>query len=363
MEQSHFISYINKYFPALVLRVVETLNGELDKEKASSYLFKQLLTPKYSVDGRWTSIIGKHGVVKADYVAMDSPLPLKRRDALEKAIGEIPKIGMAMGLNERQMTDIMNMIALGLPEQEIVSQILADVPRVIKGVYDLNEETFLQGLSTGVSLVAPGEGADNVGIGIRADWQFMDENKFGVSALDFSKIIDDALRVKEKARHDGNGLQYAYMNEATFVKMITSQQFKEYFAFGKNFVGSNIARPTYEQANEVFSNQLGATIRLVDRKMVSERDGARLENIPWKDGMITFTSDLIVGELVWSRLVEQSFPVAGVSYQTADGYIMVSKFHSNVPAWSEHTTSQARAIPVISNVDRIYQLDTKTLQA
>lgn len=56
-------------------------------------------------------------------------------------------------------------------------------------------------------------------------------------------------------------------------------------------------------------------------------------------------------------------PVAGVSYETADNYILVSKYRENRPSLREYTTSQARVVPVISNPDRIYTQDIKTVQA
>jgi len=56
-------------------------------------------------------------------------------------------------------------------------------------------------------------------------------------------------------------------------------------------------------------------------------------------------------------------PVAGVSYQTADQYILVSKYRVNRPSLREYTTSQARVVPVIYNVERIYTQDIETVQA
>ena len=52
-------------------------------------------------------------------------------------------------------------------------------------------------------------------------------------------------------------------------------------------------------------------------------------------------------------------PVSGVAYQTADNYILVSKYRVNRPALKEFTTSQARVALFISNPERIYTLDTK----
>lgn len=363
MEKSFYADYVRKYFPALVLRTVERMNGQ-NPDIIPPYRFKELLTPTYSVDGRWATLIGEYGRVAADVVAMDSSLPIKRRDTLEKVSGEIPKLGIELNLNEKQMSDIDAMISLNLPESEIVSKILADVPRVITAIYDRNELTFLQGLCNGYAELFPySSNADNAGVSIRLDYGYLEENKFGVESLDMSKIVSDFRRIKNKARNDGNQLQIAYMDEATFQKIIQSQQFKEYFAFGQGFVGNNIAIPTYEQANAVFSAQFGFTVVLIDRVIKTERNGVRSAMPAWTEGMITLTAEKNVGDLVWSSLAEASRPVSGVSYQTADSYMLVSKYATVRPAFAEFTTAQARVLPVITKVEKIYQLDTKTVQA
>ena len=57
MEQSLFFQYVQKYFPQLVISIVEKLN---DKNQTNlPYLYKDLLSPTYSVDGRWESISGE----------------------------------------------------------------------------------------------------------------------------------------------------------------------------------------------------------------------------------------------------------------------------------------------------------------
>lgn len=364
MEKSFFSDYVKKYFPTLVLRTVERMNGD-PESLIPSYWFKRLLTTTYSVDGRWSALLGEYGRVAADFVALDSSLPIKRRDSLEKVSGEIPKLGMEMNLNEKQMKDIRIMISMNLPEEEIIAKILNDVPRVIEGIYERNELTFLQGLSTGVAELFPySADVDNVGTSIRLDYGFKPENQFGVEALDLSKIIDDLRRLEDKARNeDGNVLKHAYMKRSTFQKIIQSPQFKEYFAFGKGFVGSNVTIPTFEQANSVFSEQFGFTVSFTDRVMNTERNGKRTVINPWKDGMITITAEENIGNLVWTDLAEAGSPVAGVNYQTADGYILVSKYSTVRPSFAEFTTSQAMALPIISKVDKIYQLDTNTIQA
>ena len=361
MEQSLFIDWVKKYYPALVLRTIETLNEKNQTEL--TYLFKQLLKKEYSVDGRWATLTGAYTRVAADVVAMDSSLPLKSLDAIEKASGEIAKMGMELQLTEKQMSDIDAMIALSMPEAQIVAKVLAHVPRVIEGIFEQLELQFLQGFSTGIALT----NSNNVGTGIRVNYGYLTANQFGVSVLWAnpltSVVVDDVNRVLAKARKDGNKIIHAYGNTATFNALVASKQFKEQFAFNQGFVGSSIPAPTTDQANKVFKDLWGFDYIKVDRSIKLEKDGVRTDVTPWKDGTIVFTCDDQVGSVVWTRLAEMNRPAKNVSYQTADEYILVSKYHTVRPSFSEFTTSQARVVPIVNNVDRIYTLDTKTVQA
>ena len=178
MEQSEFIEWINKYFTGVVVKVTEKLN---DKTNGTlSYWHKDMLRKEFSVSGKWETLTTLNTRVSADFVAMDSSLPLKRRDMLGKASGDIAKSGMELWLNEKQLTDLYTMIATGVPEGDVIAKIFQDVPRVITGVYELMEKAFLQGLSTGVTLI---DDNDNVGTGVQCDWGYFPANKFGVSML------------------------------------------------------------------------------------------------------------------------------------------------------------------------------------
>lgn len=362
MEKSLFFEYVQKYFPRLVLSIVEKLN---DKNRSSlPYLYKDLLVRNYSVDGRWESLIGEYNRVAADVVAMDSPLPLKSRDSMYRASGDIPKIGMELYLNEKQMSDIDSMIAQGLDVNTIVQKIFDDTPRVISGVYERLEGIFLEGFSTGVALADE----NNNGTGIRLDYGYLTSHKFGVTTewngnAATAVAIDDIEKVIKKANEDGNRIIRAYADKYWFDQFTKNKQAREQFAFIQGFVGQSLPNLTNEQASIVMQNKFGFNVELVDRSIKTEKNGVKTVSRPWAEGTIVFVCDDVVGNLVWTRSVEMNHPVQGVSYQTADDYILVSKYRVNRPSLKEYTASQARVIPVISNPDRIYTQNIKTVQA
>ena len=88
MEKSLYFEYTQKYFPQLVASIVEKLNGK--RQQTLPYLYRQHLTNTFSADGRWASITAEYTRVAADVVSMDAELPLKSRDKVSTAEGQIP---------------------------------------------------------------------------------------------------------------------------------------------------------------------------------------------------------------------------------------------------------------------------------
>jgi len=366
MEQSLFIKWLDKNFEGVVVKIVEKLNGK--NQDTLTYMFKEMLRKEFSVTGKWETINTLNTRVSADVVAMDSSLPLKLRDTISKVSGDIPKIGMELWLNETQLTELNTMVATKVNDKTILAKLFQDLPRVITGVYELNEKLFLEGLSTGLVSLTEDK---NTGTLIRLDYGYLNENKFGVSILwnnVAAKPLDDLATVLKKAKHtDGNTITQVYMDDITFDNFVKTTQVKEYFAFSIGFFGDKtiVPVPTLEKMNAALKadNKYRFEIHIVDRTVIVEKNGNRTTVTPWSEGKVILTTAKEVGVLTYARLAEQDNPVAGVSYQTADGYILVSKFRENRPSLKEYTTSQARVIPVICNVEQIYQLDAKTIQA
>ncbi|MDR1652237.1 MAG: hypothetical protein LBS01_01045 [Prevotellaceae bacterium] len=366
MTQSLFVKWIDKYFKGIVVKSVETINGK-NSDQALSYLFKTMLRKEYAPTGKWEAISVLNTRVSADYVAMDSSLPLKRRDSIGKASGDIVKSGMELWLNEKQLTDLDTMIAQKVNDADIIAKLFQDTPKVISGIYELNEKSFLEGLSTGVTVI---DDTENVGIGVRMDYGYLNANKFGVSVLwnnVDAKPLDDIRQALNKAKADGNSIAYVYMDDVTFENFAKTTQIKEYFAFSIGFIGNSaiIPVPTLEKINTALKadNRYRFQIEIVDRKVINEKNGVRTVVTPWSAGKVILTNSPQVGVLAYARLAEQNHPVQGVSYQTADDYILVSKYRQNKPSLAEFTTSQSRAVPVICNVEQIYQIDANIVSA
>lgn len=363
MEKSLYSQLVDKYFANLVLSISERLNGK--DQNQLSYLFKQLLNTEYSTDGRWETLTGAYTRIAADVVAMDSPLPLKKRDAQAKAGGFIPKLGMELYLNEKQMSDIDALLRKDNPNvNAILRKVFGDTGRVIEGIYERLEGMFLQGLSTGIALAD----TDNVGTGVRIDYGYLDDNKFGVKTkwegnATTAKALDDINKVLTKVRNDGHRIVKAYADPYFFNTFAENAQVRSQFAFNAGFVGTDVPVLDDTQVSALMTRKFGFPVYKVDRSVRTEKNGEQTPHTYWQEGTLVLVCDEQVGSLVWTDLAEMNHPVAGVAYQTAEDYILVSKYRENRPALREYTTSQARVLPVVSNPDRIYTLDIKSVQA
>lgn len=357
MEKSLYAEYVAKFFPSLVTSIVEKLNEKSDNKLP--YLYKELLDMEFSSDGRWASILAEYTRVAADVVALDSELPLKSRDAIETASGDIPKIGLKLYLTEKQMKDIDSMIALNMPLQRVLSKIFADVPRCIEAVYERIEDIFLSELSSGV-----GVSVRNNGTGVRIDMNYKAANQFNATTTwegnsQTCTPLDDIQKLVDQAGEDNNAITDIYADDKWLKAFYASSQVRGQFAFnGGVSVSATTAVPVlgFEQAASVVDKKWGIKLHRISRTIKTEINGVKNNHQPWASGVGVFVCDKSLGKVVWTTVAEATRPVAGVEYETADEFILVSKYSKNDPL-REFTASQAMAIPVLDNVDRIYTLN------
>lgn len=360
MEKSLYFELVQKYMPQLVTSIVERLNEK--RVNQLSYLFKERLIPSFSADGRWASVLAEYNRVAADVVALDSELPLKSRDAIETASGEIPKLGMKLYLTEKQMKDIDAMIAQGLPVNQILNKVFNDLPRCIEGVWERLEDMFLSGLSTGIAL-----STRNNGTGVRVNYGYLAANKFGVATLwenkETATPLTDMQKVFDKALADQNVITDVWMDDVALKNFYASKEVREQYAFDNKVVAAGGTVPVLdlEKAGQVLQTKFGVTLHRVARTIKTELNGKKNSHNPWQQGMVAFTCDEVLGSLAWTNTAEATRPVGGVQYQTADDYILLSKYSKNDPL-REFTSSQAMVVPIIDNVDRIYTMDSKSVQ-
>lgn len=361
MNPSTFIQYIDKFWKSTVLRLTQRYNGEANPRP---YLFKTMLKKVFSTDLKWSSLSQDNISVAADVVAMDSSLPLKKRAAIEQAKGDIPKIGMKLKLTESQMSRLNILRNTQGMESQFIAGIFADTDRCLAGVNEQLEKMFLEGLSTGVTVI---DDAENVGLGIRLNYGYPTQNQFGVVGTwadpSTSTPIDDIENVLKTASSRGDAPTVMWLSRAKYNQFISSKQVKNNFYPLVGAINSaSMPNLTRSNVDQMLTDKFGMTVQVIDRTVVLERDGVRTVHKPWADNKVVFTSSMEVGSLTWGLLAEAQNPNKAVSYATADDYVLLSKYHS-VDPYSEVTSSQALVVPVIDNVHSIYTIDTEDFEA
>lgn len=358
MNPSLFIEYIDKYFRLVIGKITEKINGKKAEEQL---LHKTMLTEEYSADLTWGSTELNTSIVAADVVALDSTLPLKRRDKISNASGVIPKLGIKFRKGEKAISDINVMRARGADEATIAGKIFDDAPKAIKGVDVRKEIMFEQALSTGQTLIEDDE--SNTGTGVRADFGYLDENTFHATVAKWGVTTatpqDDVQQLFDKAQEDGNSIGLVMLSKKYFNYFRNSTQGKRLSANYRNVsfdANTILPVPSRETMLEALADEYGAPFRVVDSSFKVEKpDGSRVSVRPWAEANIVALPGENVGRLVYGTLAEETNPVAGVNYQKSGSHILVAKYSKTDPL-CEFTTAQALAIPVIDGVDGIYIL-------
>lgn len=363
MEPSLYLELVRDNFATFAGRVVNNLNGTNNTNINSGYRHLTMLNKIFSATLKWQSVTNSNNIaVAADIIAMDSEIPLKTRGTLGGAQGDVPKLAMKKWLNERQMADLGIIARTPGQTNQLISLLFQDTPMVIKGVFEKLEYMFLEGLSTGFTTMTDPE---NIGLGVRVNYNFnATQTVFDEWANNPTTAtpLTDMQAAQATANAAGYSIIRWMMDRATFNAMIATNQVKQEVAAALGFFGSNIPGVTFSQVNNALQDKYGWSIEIVERRVVTEKDGVQTVRVPWAAGQVVGISTPIVGSLTWSRCVEMDHPVGGVTYSTVQDYILASKYRKNEPSISEWTSSQAMVIPVIDSTG-IYIIDTTTATA
>jgi len=367
MKESLFIQFVMALWPKLALFITTKVNNG----KQLTYLHKTMLNPVFSVDQKWEGTSANTVYVAADMVAMDSPLPVKKRDSVATSNGKLPKVGMekkrgetdinTLNLMEAQYQMAVNSgneTAAANQKRRIMQRLADDAVYCSVGIDEKNEANFLTALSDGVIAV---EDEDNTGTALRVDFGYdkFPGNHFGVEVLGHIGR-DDIERVIDKANAHGDTITTIAIALSTYRAMRKERWARELVASSKGQMfdeNTTLSVPNPEAFDEAFAAEFGGIRFLkIDRTVVFEKNGKRNPVKPYNANKLVFLTTEMVGSLVWGTLAEANHPVDGVEYQVVDDYKLISKYSTTGPL-IEHTDGQALVIPVIENVDQIYTID------
>lgn len=360
MKESLFIQFIASIWPKLNLYIKEK-----EAPVKRSYLHKEMLLPVYSSDQKWEGTSAKTTYVAADMVAMDSPLPIKKRGTLATSNGKLPKVGMKKILRETEINAINIMKAhyetatsseaKNAEKQRILTKLLNDGDACSIGIDEKNEANFLTALSEGVLLV---EDEDNAGTGLRVNFGYLDSNTFGTIKKGHVSY-EDIENIRSKADSDGNTITTLMLAKSKLNEIRKERWARELVADMDDKVytdDSTLKVPSVSKFTQAFQDEFDIQLKVVDRSVIFEKNGVQKSKKPWNADRMVFLCSDTVGSLVWGSLAEATNPVEGVKYAMVDQYKLISKYSKTDPL-QEMTNGQALVLPVIEDVDQIYILD------
>lgn len=357
MRESLFLEFILRIFPKLQ-PLIEKINGKRNADV--TYLHKTMLRMEYSADQKWESASLNTTYVAADMVAMDSPLPPKKRDSIAHSNGKLPKIGMKKIMRETHINQVNIMKAQGASFANIATKLTQDALACSVGIDEKNEMNFLTALSDGI-ILTPAEdenGNESNDIAMRINFNFLEENTFTTKKKG-EVTLDDIRKVLDKAEADGNTISAIAIAKSTYNKLRATQGAKELVADAQGKVYDNDTKlpvPTAPTFDSAFEDEFGCSFLKIDRTVITEKNGKRTPVKPFNANKLTFLVDSNeVGALVWGTLAEKTNPVNGVVYSTIDQYKLIARYSKTDPL-QEFTSGQALVLPVLENIDQIYSL-------
>lgn len=357
MIASLFKEYVDKYFARVVGKIVEKFNG---KSAEPSMMHKTMLTEEYSADLKWGSTEINHSVVCADVVALDSPLPLKKRSTISNASGTLPKMGVKYRKGEQLISDINVAKARNADEATVVAKVFDDTTKCIRSMDNLKEALFRRALSTGQMLVTDDS---NDGTGVRVSFGYKEDNIFHCLGTAWTGAnpspLDDIQQLFDKAADDGNTIAHVYLTKRYFDAFRKSVQGRQLAASAGQVIVTDtnlLPVPGRQAFIDVLNDEFGAQFHIVEGSFkVQKHDGTEAHAEAWKEANIVGVPDVVVGRLVYGTLAEETNPVTAVSYQKAGSHVLIAKYSKTDPL-EEYTTAQAVCMPVIDNADGIYVL-------
>lgn len=340
----------------VTLAVTEKYN---DQNRPQPYYFRRFLTPKYSLDGTWNALTILNRAIVADIVALDSALPLKTRPSAGSVKGELPKIGTERSLNETELKQLRLMLRAGEDELIIMRSYFQDVDSVYAGILEQWEALTLQAISTGSILVTE---TTNVGTGIRVNFNYPASNLKNPAIAWGSNgytPITDLVTIADAAGQEGNPIARFLMNRPQLNQILSSTEARNLFAQSQG-IATGSFNPTLPQLNAALQTAYGFELEVITRTVTYEVNGVQTTVNPWATGQVVGIVSDNLGSLVYSDVEENTARVAGVNYSNGENNILIKQYRLVRPSLKQVTASEAVSLPVISEVNRIYKLDTTT---
>lgn len=264
-------------------------------------------------------------------------------------------MGMKKHLKESEILALRMMEAQGGQTAEIRRKLAQDPVSCSVGIDERNEYALLYGLSNGYVAVRDDDNPKEL---LRISYQYLEDNKLGINSTKEGLTVDDLKNAIDRAASDGNTIIQFWIAKTAFDALKKTKGAKELVATynGQSYdSNTKLPTPTTSKFQEAFEDETGVKFRIINRTVRLEEDGVRRSVKPWNKNMVIGVCNTMIGALVYGQVAEATNRVNGVTYQQID-YKLISQYSTTDPLM-ETTAIQAYCLPVVEDVDTIYQID------
>lgn len=350
------------------VNLVAYINRQRDAILRKTYY--QLFFPlKQTLTLDWETLSGSSGIpVMADVIEYNASAPLKTRDTVTHATGDIPKMSLKRRMDEKDLLEyqIYKTLARGDSDKAAILDIVFnDVDFVNAGVQARTEFLAMQALSYGAINL---DATNNNGIitETEVDFGIPSGNKAGVAVV-WSDIANSTpitdIETKVTAADDnGDFLEFMLMDKTTFGYFKNSTQVRDKYAYYQGILVGRVSNPGIDDLNAMLKKDGLPTIVIIDSKGRYETfDHVRSNVNSWKANYVTFIPDYNVGKFLHGPIAEENSPeVKKIATTAKVGHIWVKKW-SILDPYAELTAAEANAFPTFTDVTSIYMMNTNNV--
>lgn len=353
-RKSLFQKYVKRFFPKLST-LIEKINGK--RKNPLTYLYKDtsILNKVYAQDNKWEATSVNTTYVAADFVAMDSKLPIKSRPTLSTGNGKLPKSGSSRVIRESEITTLQVMRSQGGNAERIEKRLADDAVACNVGLDELMEFAFLSGFSNGYVALPDSDHENQL---LRLNYGYFESHTYGLKT-EGEITTSDLVHVIEEADAEQDSVLTIWLAKSKFNELRKARDSRELVADAKSQTytkDSELPVPSSKAYQEAFEDEYGVNFKIIDRTVVFEHNGSKKKVKPWNANRIIFACNTQVGSFVYGQLAENTNRVDDVEYNLIDDFKLISKYSTTDPL-TEKTSGQCIAAPIIEDVDQLYILD------
>lgn len=308
----------------------------------------------------------------ASVLANESPTPLRSSDGFDIWINEIPRVGHKFFMPARTFRKLQEVYENPrLTEAEKVRQIertlYGDIEEAYLGCKDVMDYVVLQALSNWGVANFTTQFNNPQGRDFRVDYLMQEENKLVApkqwteQALSAATVGDRVnpleliAQVNSDMREKGIVAGEMLMSQTLYFRMLNALSVRLAIK-GKDASASAV---TVTELNNYLAAQELPPITVITRKMGIDKDGKRTTVDAWNGNVIAFKPAGTIGDIQPAFEDNELMEEADVTYMNAGNGIRIAKWRtgeSTNQAFGEYTQGSGRLIPIIADINAIYQM-------